>query len=130
MTLREQILNDKAIALKSGDQVTKNLLNFVAGELTRYNLITDEQVLKQLKTTTESCKTCGKLDEVAILEKYIPEMMSEKVIAYEVAKFIIKMTDEVKISDLGKFMGYMKQNFNGLYDGKLASDLFRKYFNQ
>ena len=67
------------------------------------------------------------ISEIDVLSKYLPKKMS-----YEELETVIKKTIEV-LKDLinmqlnmGNVMTLLKQNHNGKYDGKMASEIVKK----
>lgn len=121
--MRNKILNDIIIAMKAKDKETLSVLRMVKGamQLEEINIkreLNDDEVIsvitKQIKTRKESIKefeNAGRTDlasktasEVEILEKYMPEQMSED----EIISFLNNVLEEVKpesMKDMGKIMG-------------------------
>jgi len=58
--------------------------------------------------------------QVSELEKYLPKQLSEE----ELGKIINSLKEEGK--NIGEIMKYLKENYSGRYDGKLASQIARK----
>jgi len=58
--------------------------------------------------------------QVSELEKYLPKQLSEE----ELEKIINSLKEEGK--NIGEIMKYLKENYSGRYDGKLASQIARK----
>ena len=118
-----QIDNDLKLALKSGDKFTLSVLRMLKSEIINesrkgslHNL-TDDEVLKVIKKgvktrkdSIEEYKKYGKLDtanelakEVDILNKYLPQEMSEE----EIIKIVNEVFEELKPSsmkDMGNLM--------------------------
>jgi len=63
--------------------------------------------------------------EKVILESFLPQQMSEFDIACEIEIFLEGLNEPRSMKLMGKAMSHLKSNFNGLYDGKLASKLVR-----
>lgn len=121
--MENQIDNDLKLALKSGDKFTLSVLRMLKSEIINesrkgslHNL-TDDEVLKVIKKgvktrkdSIEEYKTYGKLDtanelakEVDILNKYLPQEMSEE----EIIKIVNEVFEELKPSsmkDMGNLM--------------------------
>lgn len=57
--------------------------------------------------------------EIQILNEYLPQQMSETQLRTAIDKFKSENID----ANVGSIMAYLKANFAGLYDGKLASQL-------
>lgn len=85
--------------------------------------IDDTKAVKIIKQSIENLKQCNKLkpnpeyeSEISLLEQYIPQQMtSDELYSILNDKFNSGMTE---IRDL---MKYLKDNYSGQYDGKLAS---------
>lgn len=121
--MENQIDNDLKLALKSGDKFTLSVLRMLKSEIINesrkgslHNL-TDDEVLKVIKKgvktrkdSIEEYKKYGKLDtvnelakEVDILNKYLPQEMSEE----EIIKIVDEVFEELKPSsmkDMGNLM--------------------------
>lgn len=121
--MENQIDNDLKLALKSGDKFTLSVLRMLKSEIINesrkgslHNL-TDDEVLKVIKKgvktrkdSIEEYKKYGKLDtanelakEVDILNKYLPQEMSEE----EIIKIVNEVFEELKPSsmkDMGNLM--------------------------
>ena len=121
--MQEQIDNDLKLALKSGDKFTLSVLRMLKSEIINesrkgsLHTLTDDEVLKVIKKgvktrkdSIEEYKKYGKLDtvnelakEVDILNKYLPQEMSEE----EIIKIVNEVFEELKPSsmkDMGNLM--------------------------
>ena len=119
----EKIDLDLKGALKSGDKFTLSVLRMLKSEIINesrkgsLHTLTDDEVLKVIKKgvktrkdSIEEYKKYGKLDtvnelakEVDILNKYLPQEMSEE----EIIKIVNEVFDELKPSsmkDMGNLM--------------------------
>ena len=119
----EQIDLDLKKALKSGDKFTLSVLRMLKSEIINesrkgsLHTLTDDEVLKVIKKgvktrkdSIEEYKKYGKLDtvnelakEVDILNKYLPQEMSEE----EIIKIVNEVFEELKPSsmkDMGNLM--------------------------
>ena len=67
--------------------------------------------------------------EIAILQKYLPQQLSEDEIKKIVSDAIAK-TQAQNPSDIGKVMGILMPQIKGKADGKFVSDLVKKALNQ
>lgn len=132
MTMLATIKQDRITAMKQKDEITKNILTVLVGDIENISLrgiqITDEQVIslikKYLLSNEEMRKARGDttvlLGEKAVLEKYLPQQMTEQ-----------EILEAVKASgatNVGGVMAYMKANYAGKYDGKLASEIAKNSF--
>lgn len=121
--MENQIDNDLKLALKSGDKFTLSVLRMLKSEIINesrkgsLHSLTDDEVLKVIKKgvktrkdSIEEYKKYGKLDtvnelakEIDILNKYLPQEMSEE----EIIKIVNEVFEELKPSsmkDMGNLM--------------------------
>ena len=121
--MENQIDNDLKLALKSGDKFTLSVLRMLKSEIINesrkgsLHTLTDDEVLKVIKKgvktrkdSIEEYKKYGKLDtvnelakEVDILNKYLPQEMSEE----EIIKIVNEVFEKLKPSsmkDMGNLM--------------------------
>lgn len=133
MTLKEQIVEEKLAASKSGNTVQRNLLSVFLTELEKLEKldikirpkgdVTDEEVMLVAKKLADSNTLCKNEAENVYLEKYLPKLLSEtelkEIIAIEIN------THGYSIKDFGKIMSYLSTYYSKQYDGKVASDLIK-----
>ena len=137
MTLRDRLQADVTAAMRSGDALRRDTLRMA---LTRaYNPrrragrpLTDDELVgvlaREVKTRRESIEAFRegrprrprrrrKQAEVAILQEYLPQPLSED----ELAALVDEAIDETGASsarDLGKVMGWLSPRTRGRADGK------------
>ena len=68
------------------------------------------------------------LDEIKIIEQFLPEAMSEEEIEIEVKK-VINETRAEGMKDMGKVMGIVTKKLMGKADGKTISTIVRNNLN-
>ena len=68
------------------------------------------------------------LDEIKIIEQFLPEAMSEEEIENEVRK-VIDETGAEGMKDMGKVMGIVTKKLMGKADGKTISTIVRNNLN-
>lgn len=131
MTLQEQINADLKAAMLNNDTATKDLLRVVIGELNRIDkvvpndkvvatikkMIENARVITVSRTSAEAIGTATK--EIELLEKYLPKQLTEAELS-AVIDNVVK-TNSYTIKDMGKVMSFLKEQYGGRYDGKLAS---------
>jgi len=91
-----------------------------------------QRLVKQRRESAEIFKAQGRPDlaeteifQAAIIEKYLPEQMSdEEVIA--IVKKVISETGATGIKDMGKVMGLSTKLVAGKADNKLISEIIKK----
>ena len=137
--MREKILSDLVAAMKSQDKETLAVLRMVKGamQLEEINLkheLTDDEVLtvlvKQIKTRKESIIEFEKGNrtdlieatnkEIEILNKYMPEQLSDDEVAAIIDEAFIEIKPESN-KDMGKIMAYVNPKLKGKTDmGKVS----------
>ena len=131
MCLQSQIREDMVAAMKSRDTDVVSLLRVVAGEFGREmkdvsKELSDEEATKVIRKMSENAKELGNLNEVLILEKYLPQMLGEYQIKTIVGG-IIQKNQYSGMQDMGKVMGTLKTHpMTALIDGKIASQITRE----
>lgn len=141
--MENQIDNDLKLALKSGDKFTLSVLRMLKSEIINesrkgsLHTLTDDEVLKVIKKgvktrkdSIEEYKKYGKLDtvnelakEVDILNKYLPQEMSEE----EIMKIVDEVFEELKPSsmkDMGNLMKVISSKITNA-DMSLVSKIVR-----
>ena len=140
----DQLQEELKIALKAGEKAkTMGLRNIIgkikAAQIDKGETLTDEESLKILKTATKQLKESidqyqkgGRDDlaekeafELTLLEKYLPEQLSEEQIRQTV-KNIVKNTGAGSMLDMGKVMGATMQELAGSADGKIVQKIVQE----
>lgn len=144
MNLTEQINNDLKEAMKAKNKVKleslraiKSALLMAATEKGAGDSSEDaelkmlQKLVKQRKDAAEIYNKEGRedlaqpeLDQVAIIEAYLPEQMSEAEVKAEVER-IIAATGANSMADMGKVMGMANKNLAGKADGKLIAQFVK-----
>lgn len=90
-----------------------------------------QKLVKQRKESVEIYKqqnredlAQGEIEEIGVIEKYLPKMMSEEEIKAGI-QAIIAQVGAKGPGDLGKVMGTASKNFAGKADNKLVSQLVK-----
>lgn len=127
--LYNQIKADRMAAMKAKDNVRKSVLTTLAGELESNakrsgGAVTDDDALRLIKKFIEANKESlqHKQDPVlerenTLLSEYLPKQLSE-----DELRTIIASLGDVHI---GQVMKHLKANYNGQFDGALASKIAR-----
>jgi len=91
-----------------------------------------QRLVKQRRESAEVYKAQGRPDlaepelfQAAIIEKYLPEQMSEEDVA-AVVKKVITDTGATSIKDMGKVMGIASKLIAGKADNKQISEIIKK----
>lgn len=146
MSLQKQVMDKMKEAMKAKDKVALQALRAVKSAFLLAKTetgvqadITEEQELKiiqkQVKQRKDSAAIFIKQDrqdladpelaEIAILEQFLPEALSEEKIQ-EVVLAIISKTGASGMKDMGKVMGMVSKELYGQADGKTISTLVKK----
>lgn len=148
MQLYDQIYKDMIDAKKARDEFKSGALSFIYAALKQYKIdarkqndpVTDEEVVnvlnkaaKQRKDSIQMYETGGRTElaekekkELEILMNYLPKQLGEA----EVAELIKNEAAALSIAsakDMSKLMGAVMPKLKGKADGKLVSDLVKKY---
>lgn len=146
MSLQKQIMEELKLAMKSKDSVALQALRAVKSafllaktEAGAGDDLTSEQEMKIIQKQVKQRKDSAaifieqgrqdladpELKEVAILEKFLPEALSEEAIEIVVLETITKLGAE-GMKDMGKVMGVVSKQLAGQADGKTLSGIVRK----
>ena len=144
MSFIESIKTDMYSAMKSGDKEKAGTLRTLLSKLkdrqinTRQEL-TDNDCINVIKTLVKQRKEAAKMYEdakrpklaekekieLAILETYLPKMMTEQE-TKTLIENVINETGAEGISDIGKVMPIVMQRGEGKVDGKNANIILRE----
>lgn len=147
--LAVQIENDFLTAFKAkNDELLVAVLRLLKtaiknAEITKKGQLTDEEIQKVIsseakkrKDALESYRQGGREElavkeeqEMAILEKYLPEQLSEDKVK-ELVSQVIAEAGEVTPKDFGKLMGQVMAKAQGQADGGLVSRLVKEALNK
>ena len=133
-----QLQEELVVAMKAGEKAKMMGLRNIIGKLKAAKIdkgesLTDEEsqtilksTAKQLKESIDQYQKGGRDDlaeeeayELSLLEKYLPEQLSEKIIR-DTVKNIVENTGAESIQDMGQVMGASMKEFAGSADGKLV----------
>jgi len=142
--MRQTILDDIITAMKAKDKDTLSVLRMVKGamQLEEINIkheLNDEEmtriISKQIKTRKDSIVEFEKghrqdlIDavnsEIVILEKYMPEQMSEEQIAKVIDEVFSKI-NPTGPSEMGKIMGMISPLVKGKADMGLVNKMIKE----
>jgi uncharacterized protein YqeY len=140
--LREKLIGTELIkeAMKSQDkmklQVVKNLKSEIIRKEGGREEMTDAQIINMIKKSIDSLNDNIKLleangntdavteaqEEIAVLESFMPQMMSETEIDMAVTE-IINETGASSMKDKGRVMGMFAKQYAGKADNGIASKI-------
>ena len=139
-----QLQDELKIAMKAGDKATMTGLRNIIGKLKASQIdkgepLTKEDTLKilksaakQLRESVEHYKKGGREDlaekelfELSLLDKYLPEQLSEGKIR-EIVKEAIQASGAESMQDMGRVMGILMKELAESADGKLVQQIVRE----
>ena len=146
MSLEKQVMDKMKVAMKAKDSVALASLRSIKSEILKAKTsgdfsgeITEADELKLVQKLVKQRKDSAKLyqeqnredlakeelNEVKILEAFLPEQMSEDDIKKEV-KAIIEQTAASSMKDMGKVMGMATKKFAGKAEGAVISKIVKQ----
>ena len=128
MKLIEKINKDFTEAYKSKNMMKKNFLGVIKTEVTKESKTPeDSYIINKLKAMVKNAEATNSLtnEELLIIDEYLPTQMSEDVLRDKI-KLFIEDYSLSSMKEMGKVMSYLKNNFGGEYDGKLASTITKE----
>lgn len=126
MSIQKQINADLKTAMLKKEVEVRDLLRVVIGEFNREGKdVSDEKASAIIKKMVHNAKDQGNAGEVTILEVYLPQQLDELELKRVLMNHIMNMNSP-SMKDMGSVMAWLKQNFAGQYDGKVASTLVRE----
>lgn len=147
MSLQVQVMDKMKEAMKAKDTVALQALRAVKSafllaktETGAQSELSEEQeikiIQKQVKQRKDSAAiflqqgredlATPELQEIAILEQFLPKALSETEIATVVVE-TIKELGALGMQDMGKVMGVVSKKIAGQADGKVIADLVKKH---
>lgn len=148
MSLKEQLRADMATAMREGDTEKRDTLRMLVAAVKQTEV--DEQrelddagveavLTRQAKQRRESIADYEKAGrpemvekekaELAVIEAYLPEMMSREEIE-AVAQATIAELGASDMKDMGQVMGRLMPQLKGKADGRLIGDVVRSLLQQ
>ena len=137
----DQLQEELKAAMKAGDKPKMTGLRNIIGKLKASQIdkgesLTEEESEKILKSSTKQLKESveqyqkggrddlaeKELFELSLLEKYLPEQISEGKIR-DAVKNTIQSSGAESMQDMGKVMGMLMKELAGIADGKLVQQI-------
>lgn len=144
MTLQEQLRADLEAALREQDQVRKSAIRMAIAALKNARVaknadLTEDEMMaaldkevKQRRNAMAEFERAGRQDlvasesaELAVLEAYLPEPLSEDEIA-ALARQLIEETGANSLGQMGQVMGKLMPRVRGRADGRQVSQIVRE----
>lgn len=145
--MKEKLLEELKLAMKEKDELRKNTITMLRAailqiEKDNQKTLNDEEIqvvvskeVKKRKESIEEFKKAERQDlveglekEIEILSKYLPEQLSEEEVE-KIVKEAIEKVGATSPKDMGKVMQEVRPKTQGKADGKLVSDLVKKFLN-
>lgn len=144
MTLEEKIKTDLKNAIKTGDEATRDVLRFINSDIKNEEIklrkdLEEKEVINVIKRGIKSRKDSieqflkgGREDlaekeraEVSVLEKYMPQQMSESEIEAVVNEVVKEMAPD-QVKNFGLVMKEVMKRVDGKADGAAVSNAVKK----
>lgn len=143
MTLEEKINSDLKTAMLAKDQVSLRGLRAIKSAIliakTSGTTPTEADEIKMLQKLVKQRKESAEIyqqqnrddlvkpevEEIAVIERYLPKMMSEDEIKAQLQN-IIASVGATSAADMGKVMGAASKHFAGKADNRIVSTLVKQ----
>lgn len=146
MGLQQKVMEEMKTAMKARDTVALESLRAIKSAIllaqtekkAGTELLPEEEVrlvqklVKQRKDSAAIYETQGRadlagpeLDQAAVIERFLPEQLTEEKIE-AVVEQVIKETGASGMKDMGKVMGLVSQQLAGQADGKTISGIVKR----
>ncbi|MEO8086439.1 MAG: GatB/YqeY domain-containing protein [Bacteroidota bacterium] len=144
MTLEEKINTDLKTAMLAKDEAALRALRAVKSAIllaktSGGGTISAEDEMKMLQKLVKQRKESleiyqsqdradlakGEIEEIAVIEKFLPKQMGEDEIREELKKIIVQ-TGATSAAEMGKVMGVASKHFAGKADNKIVSKLVKE----
>ena len=144
MDLKEKINSDLKDYMKSGDVKIRGVLRMLNSDIKNFEIekkveAKDDDIfvivkknVKRRKDSIEQYTNGDRKDlaeneneELLVLEKYMPEQMSEDQVR-EIVQSVIKQFGKVNPSDFGKIIGMSVKEIKGMSDGNVISGIVKE----
>lgn len=142
MSLEKRVFDDYMQAFKEKNEVKKGILNYIVAQLKNKKIelqkdLSDDDVIsvikKEIKARNESLdylEKAGKADEVAteksniaVLEEYVPQMLSEEQTRSLVQETIASLGVQDIKAERGKLVGAIMATHKAVVDGKTLNEI-------
>lgn len=141
--MKEELLKELKEAMKNKDEIRKNTITLLRSAILQVEkdnqkeLNEDEMIsivskeVKKRKDSIEDYEKAGRDDiienlkvEIGILEKYLPEQLSNEEIE-KLVEISISEVGATSVKDMGKVMQNLRPKTNGKADGKVVSQIVK-----
>ena len=128
MSLIEKISGDFMAAYKVKDMKRKNFLGVIKSEVSKESKTPeDSYVIGKLKSMIKNAEATNSLTEyeLNIINEYLPIQLNEEKLS-TIIKGVIEKNNISSPKEMGKVMSFLKSEFDGQYDGKLAAKITKE----
>lgn len=134
MSLKNQLTEDMKAAMRSKDSITLSTIRLINAEIKQFEVDKRQEaddakitailtkMIKQRKDSANIYTQAERLDladkenaEIAVLQRYLPEMMSATQMTEEITKTVTEV-NATSMADMGKVMGILKTRLAGKAD--------------
>lgn len=127
MTIQEIIQKDLTETIINKDIFKRDLLRVVIAEMLRNTKVaTDEEAIKVLKKQIESAELCGTLNEIPILQSYLPATMTDEEMKVIFLRVLEVSHMNPKTASIGDMMKSAKEVFGKQFDGKRITKILKE----
>ena len=146
MNLKQQFVNDYKEAMKAKDEVGKNTINMARTAIKQYEIDNREEIdeagiiaiiskqVKMRKDAERDFEAGGRMDlvestraEIRILERYLPEQLSDEKIREIVETKAKELGVESGKQNMGKLMKPVMSEIKGLADGNTVRKIIEDF---
>lgn len=120
MSLIEKISADFMTAYKNKEMEKKDFLGVLKTEVTKESKTPeDAYIVAKIKSMIKNAAATNSLSEseLEILNSYLPTQLDESKLTIIVSEFV----SSNESANVGSIMGFLKKNYDGQYDGSVAS---------
>ena len=128
MKLIEKINQDFMTAYKAKEMVKKDFLGVIKTEVTKESKTPeDSYIVGKIKSMIKNAEATNSLSEaeLEILNGYLPTQMTESVLKDKIKEYV-NQNNINSPKEMGRVMGWLKSNYDGQYDGKMASTIVKQ----
>lgn len=149
MNLKQQLVNDYKEAMKAKDEVGKNTINMARAAIKQYEIDNREEIdeagiiaiiskqVKMRRDAERDFEAGGRMDlvestraEIRILERYLPEQLSDEKIKEIVETKAKELGVESGKQNMGKLMKPVMSEIKGLADGNTVRKIIEDFLEE
>ena len=131
-----ELKKDRVLAKKEGNEKKYQYLTTIVSEIQRLDKTDQEDDTKVKAVITKSVKALKEMikvsesseefqNEIDVLSTYLPKQLSEEELKELIQVFIAEV-GAFNMSDMGKVMKRLSEEYKGLYDGSIASSIVKE----